>query len=45
VGRFVPMVMVVDREDARGAWTFSNISILKLIPLYCTVHQLVESDS
>jgi hypothetical protein len=27
VGRFVPMIMVVERGDATGAWYFSNFVV------------------
>jgi hypothetical protein len=45
VGKFVPMPTGVERGDATGVWSFLNISVLQLIPLHCTVHQLGESDS
>jgi hypothetical protein len=45
VGRFVLKVLVVQRGDATGVWSFFNISVLQSIPLCCTVHQLGESNS
>jgi hypothetical protein len=38
VGRFVPVVIVLERGDAAGAWSFSNISVLQSIPLHYIVH-------
>jgi hypothetical protein len=45
VGRFVPVVMAVERGDATGAWSFSNINVLQSIPLHCTVRHLGENGS
>jgi hypothetical protein len=43
MGRFVPVVMVVVRGNAIGAWSFSDFTVLQSI-LSCTVHRLGESD-
>jgi hypothetical protein len=45
VGRFVPVVMVVERGDATGTLSSSDINVLYSIPLYCTMHQSGERDS
>jgi hypothetical protein len=37
VGRFHPMV---ERGDATGAWSFSNIGVLQSNPLCCIVRQI-----
>jgi hypothetical protein len=44
-GGFVPMVMVMERGDGTGAWSFSNMSVLQWILLHCTVCYFGESDS
>jgi hypothetical protein len=36
-GSFVPLVMVVERQDTTCAWCLSNISVLWSILLQCTV--------
>jgi hypothetical protein len=44
-GRFISIIMVVERGDATSTWSFSNISALQLVPLCYTVYQLCESDT
>jgi hypothetical protein len=45
VGRFVPMVMVVERGMLHVQLFFSNISVLQSIPLHCIVRPSGENDS
>jgi hypothetical protein len=47
VSRFVPMVMVVERGDATGAFSLFQIlnSVLQLISLHCIARQFGENDN
>jgi hypothetical protein len=46
VGRFDPMVMVVEKGDnTQVRVVFSNISVLQSIPLCCIVRQLGENGN
>jgi hypothetical protein len=39
VGSFVPIVIMMERGDTTGAWSFPNINVLQSIMLCCTVRQ------
>jgi hypothetical protein len=43
VGRFVPMVMVVERGDATDVFSLCQLLVSQSILLHCTVCQLGES--
>lgn len=45
VGKFVPVVMVVERGDNAGAFCSLSVGALQSVPLCNNVHLFGESDS